>query len=479
MTQRITTTITAFALFAFLIFISVVHSASRAQALSSDGHGPGYFSSDGWWLGSYTLDDGSRGFCLHAGRPSPVGHGVDYVEGATLDWFSPEQAAKLAYISRTWAGTSDRTTAAAGQIATWIISGLNGKSAESYAARAGADAATVLNRARSMVDEAGRQASSAVTATTTVELSEAGPGRARVELAVEWLSGTAMLPPEVHRARLELTGALFEDGTASATVANGVDVAIVPTGTDQTVSVTATATFDGLPYGDRLRVAVADGDFQSLLVAIPATAEASAEVETTGVSPLPFQPRVTTVTSAAEAMPGATITDHLTVEAEQGDGLLPTWAVWSSLDGLEPVEATIESTLLGPFHDAITPAPTAPEGAPVVCTVEVVVTGPGEYETPGCSLPAPGLYVWVEKIDPARTPADQGGSRMRPWQSSFGIASEITSVSAPVPVLAATGSEPAATPWIGGGALIVGTAIAFLSALRRRRSAHTFDGAPE
>jgi LPXTG-motif cell wall-anchored protein len=68
---------------------------------------------------------------------------------------------------------------------------------------------------------------------------------------------------------------------------------------------------------------------------------------------------------------------------------------------------------------------------------------------------------------------------MRPWQSSFGIASEITSVSTPAPVLAATGSEHAATAWIGGGALIVGTAIAFLSALRRRRSARMFDCAPE
>jgi hypothetical protein len=323
MTQRITTTVAAFALFAFLVFVSVVHSASRAHALSADGHGPGYLSSDGWWLGSYSLDDGSQGFCLHAGRPSPVGHGADYAEGSALGWFTPEQAAQLAYVSRTWAGTSDRTTAAAGQLATWMIVGLNGKSPESYASRAGADARAVLDRAHAMVDEAGRRASRAVSATATVELSEAGPGRVRVELAVDRLTGTTLLPPESHRARVELTGAVFDDGADSAVVPTGVDVAITPIGTDQTVSVTAEATLDGLPYGDRLRVAVADGDAQSLLVAIPATAEASATVETTGVSPLPFQPVVSTVTSAAEALPGATITDRLTVAVDPADGLPP------------------------------------------------------------------------------------------------------------------------------------------------------------
>jgi hypothetical protein len=46
--------------------------------------------------------------------------------------------------------------------------------------------------------------------------------------------------------------------------------------------------------------------------------------------------------------------------------------------------------------------------------------------TPPCRVPAPGYYVWVESIDPADTPVDQGRDRLRPWRSPFGTASEVT-----------------------------------------------------
>ncbi|GAA1439951.1 hypothetical protein [Leifsonia poae] len=492
MTHRLTSAATTFALLALLVFLSVVAPAARADALTANGHGPGYFSSDGWWLGTYTLDDGSQGFCLNAGRESPVGFGADVVEGETLGWFTPEKSAQLAYISRSWAGTSDRTTAAAGQLATWMIAGLNGKTPESYAARAGADAAKVLARAKSMITETQRQASRAVRATTTVELADAAAGRARVELVVDRLTGTEMIAPRTHSATVELVGAVFDDGTTSATVSNGVDLSITPTGTEQTVSVTAAAAFGELPYGDRLRVAVPRGDAQSLLIAVPATAKASAEAEVTGVSPLPFQPVVRTVTSAAEATPGAAVSDHLTVEVEQGDGLLPTWGVWSSDDGMQPVGAIVESTLLGPFPEEIEPAPTAPDGAPVVCTVELAISGPGEYDTEPCTVSEPGNYVWVERIEPERTPADQGGSRLRAWQSTFGVASEITQVVAPaapvapeapevpapapapaVAALAATGTDVPVPVVAAAAASVIGGSAALVVALKtRRRSAH-------
>jgi hypothetical protein len=135
----------------------------------------------------------------------------------------------------------------------------------------------------------------------------------------------------------------------------------------------------------------------------------------------------------------------------------------------------VASSLLGPFADEIVSAPTVPAHAPVVCTVEILVSGPGEYDTPACTLSAPGFYVWVEKIDPARTPADQGGSRMRPWQSAFGVASEVTHVTAPAPpaapaALAATGLELdlGGAAWAAGTALAAGTAAVVLGTRRRR-----------
>ena len=106
MTQRQPFLVTSVALLALAFFASVLTSAAPARALSANGHGPGYLSADGWWLGTYSLDDGSHGFCLNAGKPSPTGSAVDYVDGDTLGWYTPEQGAALAYISRTWAGTA-------------------------------------------------------------------------------------------------------------------------------------------------------------------------------------------------------------------------------------------------------------------------------------------------------------------------------------------------------------------------------------
>ncbi|MDN4616139.1 hypothetical protein P5G50_16955 [Leifsonia sp. F6_8S_P_1B] len=406
--------------------------ASGARALEGVGHGPGYMSTDGWWLGTYRLDDGAQGFCLNAGKPSPTGHTLDYADGAGLGWYTPEQGAQLAYISRNWAGTDDRLTAAAGQLATWLVAGLGGHSLESVAARAGADADAAIARARQMKAEAESRGSTGVHAEALVELAETGPGRVRVEVTVARLSGAELLAPGAHAARVTLTGATFEDGSTTSAIPTGTDVPIVPTGSEASVSVTATAALQMLPYGGGLRVAVPHDDAQALLVAVPATATAEAGASVTGPSPLPFQPTVTTVTSAAEAAPGTAIVDHLTVGVATGDGLLPTWPVRGGDDGFEAVEVVVESRLLGPFPAPIEQAPAVPADAPEVCAVSTTVTGTGDYTTPECTVPEPGYYVWVERIDPGAVPPELGGERVREWQSGFGVAEEVTRVLAPV-----------------------------------------------
>lgn len=487
MTNRMTHLITSIALAGLAVFLSVVNgvaTASPARALAGVGHGPGYLSSDGWWLGTYRLDDGTQGFCLNAGKESPTGHVLDYRDGASLGWYTPEQSARLAYVSRTWAGTGDRLTAAAGQVATWLIAGLGGHTAEEVAARAEGDAAAVLARARQMADEAERLASTGVHADLVMELAETGAGRLRVELTVDRLGGTEQLAPGAHAAHVTLEGATFDDGSSVADVRTGTDIPVHPTGTDPTVSVSADATLESLPYGSAITVAVPRDDAQAVLVATPATAEAHGEASASGPSPLPFQPRVETVTSAATAAPGAVIADRLTVSVDAGDGLLPSWGVRRSEDGLAPVEAVVESTLHGPFADPVHQAPAVPEGAPQVCVVETVVTGPGEYDTPGCELPDAGYYVWTERIDPSRTPSDQGGGRIREWQSAFGIASEVTVARAPVvttptpatPVvvrtarLADTGASDVLLPASLAGAIaLIGMALVLLGRRRPRR----------
>ncbi|GAA4143443.1 hypothetical protein [Leifsonia shinshuensis] len=483
MTHRISNFLTAFVLAGLAVFLGVLHAvvaAPEARALSGAGHGPGYLSSDGWWLGTYRLDDGAQGFCLNAGKPSPTGNGYDYADAGELGWYSPEQAASLAYISRMWAGTDDRLTAAAGQIATWLVAGMGGHTPEEVARRAGADAGAVLARAYEMVDEAARLGSTAVRADAVLELAETGPGRVRVELSVVRPAGTELLAPGAHLARVTLDGAMFRDGASAAELPTGTDLEIVPSGEEPSVTVSATAALDALPYGDRLLVAAPHGDAQAVLVAVPAAAEARAAASTTGPSPLPFQPRVSTVTSAPEAVPGALVHDRLTVTVDTADGLLPSWGVRQGDDGLAPVEAVVESTLYGPFDAPIAESPEVPDGAPEVCTVETVVSGTGEYDTPACAIPEAGHYVWGERIDPSRLPAGEGGERIRPWRSAFGVAAEITFASVPVvpapasaapAVLAATGATGDAWPAaLGAGLAGSGLAAVLIGRRLRRRN---------
>lgn len=479
MTHRISTFVTALALAGLAVFLGILQAlvvAPEARALTGAGHGPGYLSRDGWWLGTYRMDDGAQGFCLNLGKESPTGHGLDYAESAALGWYSPQQSASLAYISRTWAGTGDQLTAAAGQIATWLVAGLNGHTPEEVAARAGGDAARVLALAYEMVNEAARFGTNSVRADTVVELAENGPGRVRVELTVARPSGLELLAPASHLARVTLEGAVFADGEATAQIPTGTDIDIVPTGTDTSVTVTAHAELASLPYGDRMLVAVPHDDAQSVLIAVLATAEAHAAATVTGPSPLPFQPVVTTVTSTPDAAPGAVVHDRITVSVDTADGLLPSWGVRATDDGFEPIAAIVESTLHGPFDEPITQSDTAPEDSPVVCVVETPVDGTGEYETPECALPAAGYYVWTERIDPATMAPDAGGERMRPWQSAFGIASEITMVSAPVEtetaVLAETGDRVEAGPTAFAAALAGLGIVTTLFARFTRRGAH-------
>jgi len=491
MTHRPFTLITAVSLAGLAVFLGILHSllssAAPARALIGDGHGPGYLSSDGWWLGSYHFDDGAIGFCLNPAKRAPTGVRYSYADSGTTGWWTPEQTAVFAYIARTWAGTGDRTTAAAGQLATWMHAGLSPADARGKAARAGADADAVFARATEMLDEARSRASTQVRAAAVVELAETGPGRVRVELTVDRLSGAEVLPPGAHPVQVTLTGATFADGSTTTSIASGTDADITPTGSEASVSVGATAATGDLPYGNIVTLALPATDAQAVLLAQPSSATASASADAKGPSPLPFQPRVETRTSAPEALPGAQLTDTLIVSVAEGEGLLPTWGVHQGADGFEPVTAVVESTLHGPFADPIAVAPEPPAGAPAVCTVETTVTGTGEYTTPACQVPADGYYVWTEWIDPERTPATEGGTRLKPWQSAFGIASEVTRVSTPVAPalgrpdaarteLAATGTDSLVPALCGTGAGLAGASLLTVARVRGRRSGRSSGG---
>jgi hypothetical protein len=466
-------------LFRRLIFIAasgltslalVLGIGTTATAVTTDAHGIGFLHTDKVsWIGSYRLSDGTRAFCLQAGKASPIGTEFGYVEGSTLGWFSSDDSARLAFISREWAATDDPITAAAAQLATWTISGLNGKDQSWYAARAGQHSSTVLQLAEAILERASTEASTAVVASLSVSVPEAGASSVRADLTAHTVgAGPTIIPSGSHAGTVTLTGAVFNDGSDTAVIVNGSDTPITPTGTDHTVSMTVSSQFDSLPYGTDFTVATPSRDVQNLLVARTATASASATADLTRISPLPFQPRIETVTSTALAFPGTHVTDVLTVTVAESEGTLSEWGVFETDDVMSPIPVIVESTLVGPFTERIEYSKETPVDAPVVCTVEVIATGVGEYRTPDCVLPAAGWYVWTEKIDPDRTSAEQGGARVLPWVSDFGIAAEITRAVMPVAPavaskLANTGTDVGLLPVaFASGALPIGALFAAL-----------------
>ena len=482
----------------------LLSGAPPATAAVSTGHGVGYLSENGFsWIGSYRLDDGSLVFCLEVGKKAPTGHDYQFVDATALGRFAPDDLARLAYISRTAAPSADPTEAAGGQLATWRIAGLDGRSPESYAQRAGASGQAVLDKSSQLLAAADAPSGASRAVTGSVSLTAADDGRMTVTsgLTVDFLAtGPTALAPGSHSGTMSLSGAVFDDGKAERTVSNGETLSITTTGTDPTSSIAATVRYNDLPYGSGFTAGHAGDDVQQVLVARPGTASGSATITSTVPSTKKFQPVVSTKTSAATAGAGEAISDELVVSAlvdESRDDLLPDWGVYHPStppaagavpavdeNGMLPIPVVVESSLLGPFNDPIEPAAEPPAGAPVVCTVEVrIETGPGTYRTPDCVLPSSGYFVWVERISPSRTTVEQGGTRILPWQSAFGTASEVTFVAPPptpetppapatpaaAPVLAETGNAGTGTLLLtAGAALSLGTLLG-VGVLWRRR----------
>jgi len=465
-----------------LAFTLLAWTASPAMATTVTGRGVGYLSSadGGFWLGSWQLDDGRLAFCVNTERSTP--NGGEYTPDDGAGWYSPDDAAKLAYISRTWASSADRATAAAGQIATWSVTGLGRHSIDQYAAMAGADATTVRQLALAIMDETAARASRGVSATLALVTTADGP-TVTADLVVDRLStGSSLVDAGSHLGTVTLAGATFEDGSTSKQVPNGVATPIVLTGANAVQTASATVSFEALPYGSSLAMGESTSGAQNLLVAAPATATASASLQTTMPSRLPFQPVVSTQTSAAEAAPGATVHDLLTIDVQRGPGLSSEWGVHGPDGGpFAPVPVTVRSTLLGPFAEPVAEADAPPLDAPVVCEVELVVSaGPGQYATPECVLPSHGFFVWVERIEPSDTPADLGGELILPWTSRFGVASEVTYAPRPeapaeqppipsAPRLPETGIPVSAAPSALASLIATGLGVAALILSSRRR----------
>ncbi|MCS5714800.1 hypothetical protein NVV95_09580 [Herbiconiux sp. CPCC 205716] len=425
-------------------------AAGPALAVRALAHGQGVMweGDHASWIGSYLLDDGNTGYCLDVEKPQPAGTDVTYVDGSTTGSYSTADSARLAYISRNFGSPADPLSAASAQLATWTVAGLGGHDQAWFARRANDSAGDVVIAANHILSRADGPggASTGVSATVSLELEGPG-GSVRSELLVDYLAGRASVPAGSFSGQLVLTGATFADGSTSRSVPNGTSVPILPAqrGTTETVSVTVE--YRALPFGPGFRLGRNTGPNQSLLVDHPYPRDARASTRATAPSELPFAPRVQTQTSAAIVQPGDALSDALHLDAHPSSPAGTTWGVYTAADGsLAPIPVVVTSVLHGPFPAAPVESETAPAGSPVVCTVETLAAaGPRRYDSPPCTVPSPGFYVWTDSIDPTRTPPAQGGTRLRPWTSRFGVAAETTLAPA-APTLSTTATRVTAPP---------------------------------
>ncbi|MGD8165788.1 hypothetical protein ACEXOS_001060 [Herbiconiux sp. P16] len=424
------------AAFLSLITVSLALSAgATAFAVQAVAHGQGVI----WkvdhtsWLGNYELDDGNFGYCIDVTRPTPHGADFDYVDGAAAGWFSADDSARLAFISRRWGAPGDPLTAAAAQLAVWTITGLAGHDQAYFAERANDDAALVLQAANHMLQVANGDAGASRGASATAQLVLDGSrGSVVSQLTADYLSGPQVIAPGSFEGRMTLHGATFDGGGTTARVGNGVVTRIHPAQSGATAEVSVDVVYDDLPFGSGFRLGRNTGDSQNLLVTHPFPTSARASDAERGPSGLPFHPQVQTTTSSAVAEPGASLTDTLELGVHPDSPTGDEWGVYRAADGsFAPIPVVIESVLLGPFPTQPVESAEAPADAPIVCTVETPVeTGPGGVESPPCIVPGAGFYVWTDSIDPARTPFEKGGDRLMGWASRFGVASETTVVPA-------------------------------------------------
>ncbi|SDY43429.1 hypothetical protein [Herbiconiux ginsengi] len=424
------------AFFLSLITVSLALSAgATAFAVQAVAHGQGVI----WkvdhtsWLGNYELDDGNFGYCIDVTRPAPHGADFDYVDGSDAGWFSADDSARLAFISRRWGAPGDPLTAAAAQLAVWTITGLAGHDQAYFAQRANDDADLVIQAANHMLQVANGGAGASRGASATAELVlEGSKGSVVSQLTADYLSGPEIVTPGSFAGRMTLHGATFDGGGTTALVGNGVVTRIHPEQSGATEQVSVDVVYDDLPFGSGFRLGRNTGDSQNLLVTQPFPTSARASDAERGPTGLPFGPQVQTTTSSAIAEPGATLTDTLELGVHPDSPTGDEWGVYRAPDGsFAPIPVVIESVLLGPFPARPVESDAAPADAPVVCTVESVVeTGPGTLESPPCEVPEAGFYVWTDSIDPARTPFEKGGDRLMAWASKFGVASETTVVPA-------------------------------------------------
>lgn len=376
---------------------------------------------DGWVVGSYRSSQGGIVYCIEPGADFPSGAQQTPRRATSLPGYSKststpvipngtvtsgpasgETLRQMNYVLWTHGRTTNSRTAAAVQLALWLIRDDPG--ARSWVNQHltwledGRDAALV-ERARQMAAEAKRNARAPEEPNPDPLVVEAGDSHGHG--SVRYPAGTTVLTIE---------GGTFENGSERLTVADGQagtaewSADLHADGWERFTEVTIAAEWRLQVRGWPAEVVLhpsAGGDQQALGGGV----EPISETRTGALEPVSyrvdsqFSPVLTTQVEERFIEEGSgRFSDTVTLSVAESSA---PWASREAGDGgTEYAPIVADGTVYGPFTHPQTPADEPPSGAPIAGHARIVATdGPGEYRASATSRPdEAGYYSWVWRV---------------------------------------------------------------------------------
>ena len=324
----------------------------------------------GGYLGNYIAPDGTRVYCIDAGRDWPSGStGSGFVTGAVnTEWGAPLDAATIQrfnFVLTAYGQTTEPETAAAVNAYLYAFtSGWARTHGSGYAAGlhyingnpgVGAAYAKVWATA-----EASAGSALVPAAALVIEMTSPRDGTVRVTATPSTSVGT-----------LTLIGAVAADtGETSVVVRDGAEIVIrgVPDPGVSSYSISAAAQFRAIaPPGPAVTVYVTGNQQRTIRHSAPAQLAFEATT-TVGPITIPFAPVLASEVEHSTVGFGERLIDSLTVTLADPE------QVWPLADGV-PLPIVAVGTLYGPFPAPPTNAEHPPADAPVHGTARIALTG--------------------------------------------------------------------------------------------------------
>ncbi|MFA5607986.1 MAG: hypothetical protein WDA07_12475 [Leucobacter sp.] len=427
-------------------FMLPVWSDSRAQAAVPSVT----VSFGGWEVGGFLSSTGYFVYCIEPGSVEPSGdqqqpYAAETIRGYTASSFDPtgwngpvtsgpasgEVLRQMNWLLANHGQTTDPDTAAAVQLALWILRndpGASGWLTHHLNWVASHGGASHVDRAHQMAAESRQRAVPPVRPTPAAPLE--------ISLAAAHGEGSVTFP--AGTTKLRITGGYFEGGRTEIELGGDAGSAswrIVPHEhgweRSQTVTVSGEWKADTVEWPAALMMHSAVISQQQGLGSVvgPVHGTVAESLDEVSVEiDHQFSPRLTTQVEE-QFVPRAAgrFADQVTFTVDEGSA---PWAARDSESGTVYAPVTAEGVLYGPYAQPQEIRSEPPRGAPVAARASIRADrGPGDYRVTADAIPKEsGYYTWVWRIEEETQDAEVRAAQLLPqgyrFSDRFGLAEE-------------------------------------------------------